>query len=84
MTVSHATTPKSPIHVHMLSGSKEYQSAATLTVLSAHLETQGMICSLSLGQDKGTRLPNLEALDQADVLVVFTRRISLEPTQLNR
>ena len=80
----HATTANQSIHVHMLSGSKEYQSAATLTVLSAHLKTLGMTCTLSLGQDKGTHLPNLEALDQADVLVVFTRRMSLEPDQLNR
>lgn len=75
-----ANTP--PIRVHMLSGSKEYQSEVTLKVLAAYLETQGMQCTLSPGQDKGERFPNLAALDQADCLLVFARRMELAPEQL--
>jgi type 1 glutamine amidotransferase len=70
------------IRVHMLSGSKEYQSGVCLQVLAAYLETQGMQCSLSLGQDKGKTFPNLEALEQADCLLVFARRMELVPEQL--
>jgi len=73
-----------PIRVHMLSGSKEYQSEVTLQVLAAYLETQGMQCTLSLGQDKGRSFPHLEALDQADCLLVFARRMALLPRQLAR
>jgi len=70
------------IRVHMLSGSKEYQSGVCLQVLGAYLETQGMECTLSLGQDKGRSFPKLEALDQADCLLVFARRMELVPEQL--
>jgi len=41
-----------------------------------------MECTLSLGQDKGRSFPKLEALDQADCLLVFARRMELVPEQL--
>ncbi|MEO6182206.1 MAG: ThuA domain-containing protein [Verrucomicrobiota bacterium] len=39
-------------------------------------------CYRAFGKDKGDSLPGLEALEKSDLMVVFTRRITLPPTQL--
>jgi len=74
-----------PLRVHMLSGSGEYKSEQSLRKLKAYLEKHyDAICTLSLGKDKGKDLPDLDKLDQADVLVVFCRRMRLPGDQLRR
>ncbi|MFP4057832.1 MAG: ThuA domain-containing protein [Candidatus Brocadiia bacterium] len=74
-----------PLRAHMLSGSREYKSEASLATLRGHLESQYHVaCTLSRGKDKGRELPGLEALDEADVLVVFCRRMRLPDDQLAR
>lgn len=71
------------IKIVLLSGSKEYQSETTLPLLKAELEkARGVSCVFIQGEDKGTNLPGLEAISDADVVVVFTRRITLPPEQI--
>lgn len=41
-----------------------------------------VVCHRAFGKDKGDSLPGLEALEKSDVMVVFTRRITLPPGQL--
>lgn len=74
-----------PLRVCLLSASQEYQSDAALRLLAALLEKeQGARCTLIIGDDKGAGLAGLEALEVADVLVLFTRRVTLPPDQLER
>jgi len=73
-----------PIHVHMVSGSKEYKSEPSLKAWGERLETSyaNIEVSYSLGKDGGKELPNLDAVAEADVLVVFLRRNNLPAEQL--
>ncbi|MBK1879206.1 ThuA domain-containing protein [Pelagicoccus mobilis] len=70
------------LKVHMLSGSKEYNSAESLALWSEHLENRyGIESSFTWSEDKAKTVTNLEALKDADVLVVFCRRWELEGEQ---
>lgn len=74
-----------PLVIHMLSGSKEYESEESLKLWSEHLtRNYGFQCSISLGVDRASSIENLEQLDQADLLVVFCRRWQLEGQQAKR
>ncbi len=74
-----------PLHVHMISGSKAYQSEPSLKAFAAYLEKElGATCTFSLGSDRGKDLPNLDALGSADVLVVFCRRQKVPEDQLKK
>ncbi len=75
-----------PLKVVMLSGSAEYESDVTLTRLKAEIEkdhpAQAKVTLLKAeGVDK---LPGLEALDDADVALFFTRRLTIEGEALER
>ena len=48
-------------------------------LLEEHLRAK---CTLLQGKDKGDSLPGLEALADADVMIVFTRRVQLSDEQL--
>jgi type 1 glutamine amidotransferase len=71
-----------PLKIHLISGSAEYQSEASLREFSAHLQQLGFVCTASWGQDKGKSLPNLEALPGADLMIVFARRLTLPAEQM--
>ncbi len=74
-----------PLKVHMISGSKEYKSEPSLKAFKTYLEAHYPVtCTLSLGQDGGKDLPNLEALDDADVMLVFCRRQKIDGEQIER
>ena len=71
--------------VHMLSGNAEYDSQGCLTKLAAWLGDRcGIGSTLSPGVDRGTDLPGLEALEAADVMIVFCKRMTLPTEQLER
>lgn len=76
----------SPLHIHILSGSKEYQSEPSLKQWKQRIEERysNVRVTASWGQDGGKTLPELEPLDDADVMVVFLRRNSLPREQLER
>jgi len=74
-----------PIRVHMISGSAEYKSEASLKALAKHLESKyQIVCTFSIGEDKGNELPNLVPLDEAHVVIVFCRRNTLPVKQLTQ
>jgi len=73
-----------PLRVCLVSGSVEYNSDDTLPILQKHLETKHrMQCSRAFRKtDKD--LPGLENLDSCDVMVLFTRRLTIDGEQLER
>ncbi len=78
-----ATAAPAPLKICLLSGSAEYDSEKSLTQLQSYLESHYTLrCQRISGQDKGNGLPGLEALNDADVMVVFTRRVKLPREQL--
>lgn len=72
------------LHVVMLSGSAEYESDVTLGRLKADIETTTSAKVTLLKADGVDKLPGLEALDQADVAVFFTRRLTIDGESLDR
>jgi len=73
-----------PLRVVMLSGSGEYRSAESLPAFAKLLEENFNVKATVLQAKGDKEIPGLEALDGADVLVLFTRRIKLEGEQLER
>ena len=80
---SIAFAEDAPLRVHMISGSKEYKSEESLQKLQKHLEGSYKVSvTASWAADQGTELPNADKIKDADVLVVFTRRMKLPEAQL--
>jgi type 1 glutamine amidotransferase len=74
-----------PLKICLLSASAEYDSEKSLGEFQKYLESHyQVICQRVFGKDKGEGLPGLEAIDNTDLIVVFTRRIKLPPDQLER
>jgi type 1 glutamine amidotransferase len=74
-----------PLKVCLVSASAEYKSHESLAALQKHLEAnRAVACTRAFGEDKGKDIPGLEALDTADVLVLFTRRVTLDEAPLAR
>ncbi len=81
---AQAWAGNAPLQVVMLADSGEYKSADSLAAFAEHLEA-GFNAKATLLQAKGDKeIPGLDALDGADVLLVFTRRVKLEGDQLER
>lgn len=76
---------KKALKIHMISGSKEYKSAESLPAFKDYLEKNYDIqCTISLAQDGGTTVPDLDKLDGADVLLIFCKRMKLPPDQMEK
>lgn len=73
-----------PLRVVMLSGSEEYQSDQSLDQFRDWLEARYPIRATVLKARGTTDLPGLQALDSCDVVLVFTRRLTLPDDQLAR
>ncbi|NOS71574.1 MAG: hypothetical protein HOP33_16820 [Verrucomicrobia bacterium] len=73
----------SPLKICLLSASAEYDSDNSLGEFQKYIESHyRVVCQMVYGKDKGEGLPGLEALDSTDLMIVFTRRITLSPPQL--
>lgn len=71
-----------PLRVCLVSGSEEYKSNESLADFQKYLERKKLaLCSRAFWKSK-TDLPGLEALDACDVMVLFTKRLELPPSQL--
>lgn len=71
------------LHVHVISGSKEYNSEASLQSYKKHLQrTYDVKITGSWVQDGAQDLPGIEQVPKADVLLVFTRRMKLPFDQM--
>lgn len=68
--------------VILVSASEEYASHESLAKLQEDLEKEGAVCFRAFGEDKGNGVPGLEKLKEADVMVLFTRRIVLPAEQM--
>jgi type 1 glutamine amidotransferase len=72
-----------PLQICLLSASAEYESDKSLRDFQAWLETQyRVVCHQVFGKDKGDTLPGIAALESADLMIVFTRRVTLPPAEL--
>ncbi len=73
-----------PLKVCMVSGSFEYDSDTSLTMLEEYLEN-GYNVDVTLLKAAGwTDIPGLGALDDCDVALFFTRRLKVRGEQLER
>jgi len=81
-----AVAGERPLRVCMLSGAWEYESHKSLPILKEFLEKNyGARCTIVQAERKqGDDVPGMEALDEADVMVVFMRRQRLKGEQLGR
>ncbi|MCC5905299.1 MAG: ThuA domain-containing protein [Balneolaceae bacterium] len=72
------------LHIHFISGSAEYESEASLKDLKQLISGQHSQIKItaSWGEDQGSDLPDIEQLEMADLMVVFTRRMTLPKEQL--
>lgn len=73
------------LHIHMISGSRQYESEPSLLEFKKVIEQHngGAKVTISRGEDAGDYLPDLEGLANADLMLVFTRRMRLPEEQLN-
>jgi type 1 glutamine amidotransferase len=72
-----------PLRVHIISGSKEYQSEPSLKEFKEHVaKHHNVTFTASWGQDQGTSLDNLKELESAELMLVFTRRMKLPEEQM--
>jgi len=75
--------PGAPLKMHMISGSGEYKSEPSLKEFKDYLEKHYRVsCSASWGKDGGSSLDSLDALPQAELLIVFARRLKLPEEQM--
>jgi type 1 glutamine amidotransferase len=83
--VARPGRPKAgPLKIVMLSWSLEYKSDQSLGILKEYLEKHYDARCTILTQKRPDDMPGLEALDDCDVLIPFTRRSKIEGEQLER
>ena len=73
-----------PLKVCMVSGSFEYESDASLEAFKGYLEREYNAECVLLKANGWTDLPGLEALEDCDVALFFTRRLRIDGEQLDR
>src|ERR1051326_4512457 len=76
--------PARPPTIVLISGEYEYESARTLPAFQAYLATNYHFNCRFLERTKGEEIPGLEALDTADLVILFVRRMTLPEDQLGR
>lgn len=80
-----AAPAANPPTVVFISGEDEYHSAETLPAFARFLETNSALKTIYLERKpKPDRIENLEILDQADLVVLYARRLTLPEDQLQR
>jgi len=68
----------------LISGEYEYMSAETLPAFKKHLETNYGFNCIFLERTKGEDIPGLDALEKADLVILFARRMTLPEEQLDK
>jgi len=75
---------QAPLHIHMISGSDEYASEASLKAYQQYLESNyDVTITASWVHDGAEDLPGIEHIPQADLLLVFARRMQLPEDQMD-
>jgi rhodanese-related sulfurtransferase len=85
LTLAAAEPAKKPF-IALISGEYEYQSAETLPVFQRFLEANHPLRCVYLVRtgEKEQNIPGLDALERADLAVIFIRRMTLPEDQLAR
>ncbi len=82
-TSRFALAEPKPLRIHVISGSKEYKSETSLKAFMPWLEKHYFAkWTASWGRDGIKELDNLEPLKDADVMLVFARRMKLGEDQM--
>ena len=77
------TTIAAPLKIHFISGSREYKSDPSLREFKTYLENNfDMTVTASWGHDGIKLLEGLDALKDADLMLVFARRMKLGEDQM--
>lgn len=72
-----------PLKIHVISGSNEYESESSLKQYQRYLEEQfDVSITASWVEDGAEDLPGVEKIRDADLLLVFTRRMKLPKDQM--
>lgn len=75
---------QAPLHIHLISGSDEYESESSLKTYKQYLETNyAVTITASWVHDGAENLPGLEHIPEADLLLVFARRMQLPAGQMD-
>mgnify|MGYP002624473224 CR=1 FL=1 len=75
--------PDAPLNIHILSGSREYKSQPSLEEFAKHLkENYKVTVTASWGHDGIKELEDLDALKDAELMIVFARRMKLGDEQM--
>lgn len=83
-SMSLSAAGKDPLRVCLVSGSEEYDSATALSLFKDYLEKGfNAVCTTVQANGKDD-LPGLEALEDCDVALFFTRRRTIDGEQLGR
>jgi putative membrane-bound dehydrogenase-like protein len=77
-------TAQAPLKVCLVSGSLEYKSDESLVAFQTHLEANYDVRCTRVFRRADDDLPGLEKLDDCDVMVLFTRRLTIAGEQLER
>lgn len=80
--LADSTTP--PLKICLVSGSEEYDSDTSLAQYKEYLESRYNVKCVLLKAIGFERLPGLEALDECDGALFFTRRLRIEGEPLER
>jgi putative membrane-bound dehydrogenase-like protein len=73
-----------PLRVCLVSGSVEYQSDESLAALQKYLEANFNVRCSRAFRKTDSDLPGLENLESCDVMLLFTRRLTIAGEQLER
>ncbi|MFO7774347.1 MAG: ThuA domain-containing protein [Candidatus Hydrogenedentota bacterium] len=79
-----AQADEDTLSIHIISGSAEYESEPSLRALQRTLEDdyEDIVVTASWGEDAGDHLHAICALAEADLALIFTRRMELPDKQL--
>ena len=78
------TTAKQRYRVALISGSLEYKSDESLAKFQQFLESRYPIQCVRIFRKTDQDLPGLEALEQCDLAIFYTRRLTIQGDQLDR
>ena len=81
---ANAADPTNKPTVVLISGEFEYKSYETLPAFKRYLETNYGFNCIYLERTQGEDIPGLNALDRADLVVLFARRMTLPENQLGK
>jgi putative membrane-bound dehydrogenase-like protein len=75
---------QAPLQVCLVSGSLEYESDKSLSELQKYLESNFPVKCTRAFRKSDDDVPGLENLDTCDVMLLFTRRLTIQGEQLER